>query len=115
MSIPDTKLTTILVLILCIDPKQFDVYNANMPRNHDQYCNAEINTYEGSSFELGIQISAAPSSPTVHTAGRSTSRLIFESGFITNSSHIATFQDPLTSHLNALGTFYSYFLTYGIV
>lgn len=42
---PDTKLTNISVLILCINTKHFDVYNANVPRNHDQYCNAEINTY----------------------------------------------------------------------
>lgn len=89
-----TTLTSILVLILCIDTKHFDVYNANVPRNHVEYSNAEINTYEGSSFELGIQISAATSSPTVHTAERNTLHLIFESVLITNSSHIAAFAGP---------------------
>lgn len=90
----DTILTNISVLVLCLDTKHFDVYNANVARNHEEYSNVEINTYEVSSFELGVQISAATSSPTVHRAERNTSHLIFESVLITNSSHIAVFAGP---------------------
>lgn len=57
-------------LFYCIDIKHCDVCYAIIPRKHIAYSNVEIKTYEGYSFALGTQISAATSSPIVHKTGK---------------------------------------------